>query len=222
MQTHIKKFNEIGIKDIPLVGGKNASLGEMYNELTIKCVNVPNGFATTSKAFWVFLDENKLKKPLIKLMDQLDRNHFSNLEIIGEKARNLILNGILPSDLSDAIGNAYKELCDNDFAEVAVRSSATAEDLPDASFAGQHDTFLNISGEKTLLESVKKCFASLYTNRAIKYREDKGFQHHDIALSVGIQLMVRADKGCSGVGFTIEPESGFENVILLSGVWGKI
>lgn len=220
METHIKKFNEIGIEDIPLVGGKNASLGEMYNELTTKGVNVPNGFATTSKAFWVFLDENKLKKPLKRLMDQLDRNHFSNLEIIGEKARNLILNGILPSDLSDAIGNAYKQLCGNDFAEVAVRSSATAEDLPDASFAGQHDTFLNISGEKTLLEAVKKCFASLYTNRAIKYREDKGFQHHNIALSVGIQLMVRADKGCSGVGFTIEPESGFENVILLSGVWG--
>ncbi len=220
MASRVKIFNEINLDDIPLVGGKNASLGEMYNNLTPKGVHVPNGFATTSKAFWDYLNENKLQKPLKNLMGQLDRGHYSNLGSIGEKARKLILNGEFSSDFSEEIINAYKNLSGNDLSSVAVRSSATAEDLPDASFAGQHDTFLNIIGEAPLLNAVKKCFASLYTNRAIKYREDKGFQHHDIALSVGVQLMVRADKGCSGVGFTIEPESGFENVILLSGVWG--
>jgi len=220
MTSRIKIFNEINLDDIPLVGGKNASLGEMYNNLTSKGVNVPNGFATTSKAFWDYLNKNRIQKPLKSLMDQLDRAHFSNLGSIGEKARKLILNGEFSSDFSEEIINAYKNLSGNDLSSVAVRSSATAEDLPDASFAGQHDTFLNINGEAPLLNAVKKCFASLYTNRAIKYREDKGFQHHDIALSVGVQLMVRADKGCSGVGFTIEPESGFENVMLLSGVWG--
>lgn len=218
--SRVKIFNEINLDDISLVGGKNASLGEMYNNLTSKGVNVPNGFATTSNAFWDYLNENRIQKPLKNLMDQLDRAHFSNLESIGEKARKLILNGEFSLDFSEEIINAYKNLSVNDLSSVAVRSSATAEDLPDASFAGQHDTFLNIKGEAPLLNAVKKCFASLYTNRAIKYREDKGFQHHDIALSVGVQLMVRADKGCSGVGFTIEPESGFENVMLLSGVWG--
>lgn len=220
MASHVKMFNEINLDDIPLVGGKNASLGEMYNNLTSKGVNVPNGFTTTSKAFWDYLTENKLQRPLTNLMDQLDRAHFSNLGSIGEKARKLILNSEFSTDFSEEIINAYKNLSGNDLSSVAVRSSATAEDLPDASFAGQHDTFLNIRGEAPLLNAVKKCFASLYTNRAIKYREDKGFQHHDIALSVGVQLMVRADKGCSGVGFTIDPESGFENVMLLSGVWG--
>lgn len=220
MASRVKIFKEINLDDIPLVGGKNASLGEMYNNLTSKGVNVPNGFATTSKAFWDYLTENRLQKPLKNLMDQLDRAHFSNLGSIGEKARKLILNGEFSSDFSEEIINAYKNLSGNNLSSVAVRSSATAEDLPEASFAGQHDTFLNIQGEEPLLNAVKKCFASLYTNRAIKYREDMGFQHHDIALSVGVQLMVRADKGCSGVGFTIEPESGFENVMLLSGVWG--
>lgn len=220
MASHIKIFNGISLADLPLVGGKNASLGEMYNNLTSKGVNVPNGFATTSNAFWDYLNENKLQKPLKNLLNQLDRGHYSNLGSIGEKARKLILNGEFSSDFTEEIINAYINLSGSDLSSVAVRSSATAEDLPDASFAGQHDTFLNIKGEEPLLNAVKKCFASLYTNRAIKYREDKGFQHHDIALSVGVQLMVRADKGCSGVGFTIEPESGFENVILLSGVWG--
>ena len=220
MVSRVKIFNEINLDDIPLVGGKNASLGEMYNNLTSKGVNVPNGFATTSKAFWDYLTENRIQKPLKNLMDQLDRAYFSNLGSIGEKARKLILNGEFSSDFSEEIINAYKILSGNDLSSVAVRSSATAEDLPDASFAGQHDTFLNIKGEAPLLNAVKKCFASLYTNRAIKYREDMGFQHHDIALSVGVQLMVRADKGCSGVGFTIDPESGLENVMLLSGVWG--
>ncbi len=216
----VKIFSEINLDDLPFVGGKNASLGEMYNELKSKGVNVPNGFATTSNAFWDYLSENRLQKPLKNLLNQLDRGQFSNLGSIGQKARKLILNGKFSSDFSKEVINAYKDLSGNDLSSVAVRSSATAEDLPDASFAGQHDTFLNIKGEEPLLIAIKKCFASLFTDRAIKYREDKGFQHHDIALSVGVQLMVRADKGCSGVGFTIEPESGFENVMLLSGVWG--
>jgi pyruvate,water dikinase len=217
---YIREFNTLRIKDIALVGGKNASLGEMYNQLTSKGVLVPNGFATTSTAFWQFLDENNIKQSLQDLMSDLDRFQFSNLNAIGKKAREHILGGTFSPEFSKAITTFYKQLSGDTYREVAVRSSATAEDLPDASFAGQHETYLNVKGEKEVVEAIKKCFASLYTNRAIKYREDKGFAHDDIALSVGVQLMVRADIGCSGVGFTIEPESGFENVILLSGVWG--
>ncbi|MDG1729467.1 MAG: phosphoenolpyruvate synthase [Algibacter sp.] len=220
MESHIKKFSEIGINDIEIVGGKNASLGEMYNQLIPKGVNVPNGFATTSFAFWEFLKENKIQQSLEELLCQLDRKEFSNLETIGKQARDYILKGIFSKEFSEEIIKAYTNLCGEDKKAVAVRSSATAEDLPDASFAGQHETYLNVKGDEELLKAVKKCFASLYTNRAIKYREDKGFQHHTIALSVGVQLMVRSDKASSGVGFTIEPESGFDNVILLSGVWG--
>ena len=220
MEARIKKFSEIGIKDVNIVGGKNASLGEMYNQLTLKGVNIPNGFATTSYAFWEFLKENKIEEPLKQLLTKLDRKDYSNLETIGKQARGLILIGTFSPAFSKNIKKAYLNLFSKGLKEVAVRSSATAEDLPDASFAGQHETYLNVKGEHELLEAVKKCFASLYTNRAIKYREDKGFEHHTIALSVGVQEMVRSDKGCSGVGFTIEPESGFENVIVLSGVWG--
>jgi pyruvate,water dikinase len=220
MENRIKKFSEIGITDVGIVGGKNASLGEMYNQLTSKGILIPNGFATTSLAFWEFLKDNKIETPLKQLLTKLDRKNYSNLETIGKQARKLILIGSFSTTFSETIKKSYLNLCGTDLKEVAVRSSATAEDLPDASFAGQHETYLNIKGENQLLEAVKKCFASLYTNRAIKYREDKGFKHHDVALSVGIQLMVRSDKGCSGVGFTIEPESGFENVIVLSGVWG--
>ena len=220
MSTFIKPFSQIRIMDIPLVGGKNASLGEMYNQLISQGVQVPNGFATTSKAFWTFLDENSLREPLQKIIEELDTTQYSNLGTIGKKARKLILGGVLSEKLSNEIIEAYHNLCGKDSCAVAIRSSATAEDLPDASFAGQHDTFLNIKDKDAVLEAVKKCFASLYTDRAIKYRDDKGFEHSEIALSVGVQKMIRADKGSSGVGFTIEPESGFENVILLSGAWG--
>lgn len=220
MESYIKKFSEIGINDVNSVGGKNASLGEMYNQLTSKGIRIPNGFATTSLAFWEFLKENKIETSLKSILINLDRKAFTNLNHIGKKARDLILNATFSEAFSEEIINEYTTLCGKNKKEVAVRSSATAEDLPDASFAGQHETYLNIKGEAALLEAVKKCFASLYTNRAIKYREDKGFKHETIALSVGVQLMVRADKGCSGVGFTIDPESGFENIILISGVWG--
>lgn len=220
MNSFIKPFSQIRIFDVPSVGGKNASLGEMYNQLISKGVQVPNGFATTSEAFWAYLDENSLRDPLLKIVSELDTIRYSNLTTIGKKARKLILGGKLSEALSDEIKEAYHKLCGDASCAVALRSSATAEDLPDASFAGQHDTFLNVEGEDAVLETIKKCFASLYTDRAIKYRDDKGFEHSEVALSVGVQQMVRADIGCSGVGFTIEPESGFENAILLSGVWG--
>lgn len=220
MKQYIKEFSGLGLVDIAMVGGKNASLGEMYNKLKRKGVRVPNGFATTSFAFWEFLTENNIEQSLKDTLEKLDRNQFSNLETIGKQMRNYILQGTFSKHFSEELRTAYLNLCGKEAKEVAVRSSATAEDLPDASFAGQHETYLNIKGNEQLLQAVKKCFASLYTDRAIKYREDKGFEHHTIALSVGVQLMVRSDKGCSGVGFTIEPESGFENIILLSGVWG--
>jgi len=220
MNPFIKEYSQIRIHDISKVGGKNASLGEMYTQLTKKGINVPNGFATTAEAFNLFLKENNLQDALNNTLKKLDKKGYSNLNNIGLEARELIHNGTFSAKFSEAIIEAYKNLCNHNYFEVAVRSSATAEDLPEASFAGQHDTFLNIKGEAHLLEAVKNCFASLYTNRAIKYREDKGFKHQGIAISVGVQKMVRSDKGCSGVGFTLEPESGFENIILLSGVWG--
>lgn len=220
MKTRIKKFHEIGINDVNQVGGKNASIGEMYNRLMEKGISIPNGFSTTSDAFWEYLKENQIEKPLNELISQLDRESYSNLKNIGQKARELILQGTLSNYFTEEVMAAYSNLCGESDKEVAVRSSATAEDLPHASFAGQHDTYLNVTGKKDLIDAIKKCYASLYTDRAIKYREDHGFIHENIALCVGVQLMVRSDLGCSGVGFTIEPESGFENIILLSGVWG--
>ena len=220
MEVLTKKFRDIGSKDLPMVGGKNASLGAMYNNLSSEGVKIPNGFATTAHAFWLFMKENEISERLKKILDQLDRTNYSNLSEIGEKARKIILQGKLSEELSLEIVKKYKELSDGEDVEVAVRSSATAEDLPQASFAGQHDTFLNVLGEKALLNAVLKCFASLFTDRAIKYREDQGFNHLDIALSVGIQKMVRSDKGCSGIGFTLDPESGSQKIIHISGTWG--
>lgn len=220
MQVLVKKFNVISLADLPIVGGKNASLGEMYTKLAQKGIRVPNGFATTALAFWQFIAINGLRVPLQALLSTLDTDRFSNLRQIGSEARSLILSAALPATLAEVIRAAYRELCEEDAATVAVRSSATAEDLPQASFAGQHESFLNIRGEKELLAAVRKCFASLYTDRAIKYRWDNGFAHDKVALSVGVQKMVRSDRSCSGVAFTLEPESGFNNVIHISGVWG--
>lgn len=220
MNTYIKKFSEIGIRDTAKVGGKNSSLGEMFSNLSTQGISVPDGFATTAYAFEEFLTQNSLHSKLDGLMHQLDRTNYSNLNEAGAKARELLLAGELSQKLQSSIAQAYKELCGEDDCEVAVRSSATAEDLPQASFAGQHESYLNIKGEAALLNAVKKCFASLYTDRAIKYREENGFEHQKVALSVGVQKMVRSDKASSGVIFTLEPESGFRDVVHLSGVWG--
>jgi pyruvate,water dikinase len=220
MNDYIKKFSEIGIEDISTVGGKNASLGEMYSKLSSKGIPIPEGFACTVFAFKSFLRLNQLEVPLKNLMTQLDKINFSNLKEIGAAARKLFLDTSISKEMERNIINAYKELGNSNFIEVAVRSSATAEDLPNASFAGQHESFLNVKGEKEVLETVKKCFASLYTNRAIKYREDNHFKHEEVFLSVGIQKMIRSDKASSGIGFTLEPDSGFRDVIHLSGVWG--
>lgn len=220
MNSYIKHFSETGITDVAAVGGKNASLGELYNHLSPLGVYVPNGFATTSSAFEEFLAHNSLTAPLSRLMQSLDKKNFKNLGEVGAAARQLILRGEMPAAITTAIAEAYRVLCGREPLAVAVRSSATAEDLPQASFAGQHESYLNVNGEKDVLEAVQKCFASLYTDRAIKYREDNGFAHEKVALSAGIQKMVRSDKACAGVAFTLEPESGFRDIILLSGVWG--
>jgi pyruvate,water dikinase len=220
METYIKKFENIGIEDIAQVGGKNASIGEMISKLSTLGVQVPDGFATTANAFEDFFTLNHLQMGILGILQQLDKKTFSNLRTIGAGARKLIMAAILPQSLKSQIIQAYKDLCGGAFFEVAVRSSATAEDLPQASFAGQHESFLNIKGEQALLEAVKKCYASLYTDRAIKYREDNGFSHLKIYLSVGIQKMVRSDKSSSGVIFTLEPESGFRDIIHISGIWG--
>jgi pyruvate,water dikinase len=220
MNTYIKKFQEIGIEDIAEVGGKNSSLGEMFSKLTSKGIAVPDGLATTTFAFEEFLIHNSLPSKLDDLMRELDKNNYENLNETGAKARELMLAGEVPPGLQSSILQAYRELCGEMDCEVAVRSSATAEDLPNASFAGQHESYLNIKGEMAVLNAVKKCFASLYTDRAIKYREENGFAHQKVALSVGVQKMVRSDKASSGVGFTLEPESGFRDIVHISGVWG--
>jgi pyruvate,water dikinase len=220
MQPYIKKFSEIGINDIAEVGGKNASLGEMFVHLNPHGVTVPDGFAITVSAYRYFIAYNRLEQELSRLMSELDHKNYSNLATIGAEAREMILNSYLPADLESGITGAYQALFPGGQQEVAVRSSATAEDLPNASFAGQHESYLNIKGNEALLYAVRKCFASLYTDRAIKYREDKGFDHGKVFLSVGVQQMVRSDIGCSGVGFTLEPESGFRDVVHLAGVWG--
>ena len=220
--TFIKQFKELSNDQVALVGGKNASLGEMFNRLTPKGINIPDGFATTAEAYWLFLDENNLREKLTLLMNKIDQHNFSNLREIGSEARALVLNALIPQLLADEIKLAYRHLNTgyNTEMEVAVRSSATAEDLPTASFAGQHDSFLNIKGEEVLLHTCQKCFASLFNDRAIKYRINNGFEPMHVALSVGVQRMVRSDLASAGVGFTIEPETGFENMIYLTGSWG--
>ncbi|AXY74047.1 phosphoenolpyruvate synthase [Paraflavitalea soli] len=220
MSTYIKQLKEVSMQDVAVVGGKNASLGEMLSQLARKGINVPDGFATTAIAFRLFLQHNNLDQPLDALMRQLDRQQFTNLKETGAKARALLQQAELQPDLREEIIRTYHAFSGSKDLTVAVRSSATAEDLPEASFAGQHESFLNVTGEKALLEAVHQCFVSLYTDRAIKYREDNGFRHNEVALSAGIQRMVRADLGCAGVAFTVEPESGFKGVVHLSGAWG--
>ncbi len=223
MSQYIKFFNELAIKDVPVVGGKNASLGEMYRKLSKKGIRVPNGFATTSYAYNYFLKKAGLKKELKKIFKGLNTHNVRDLMKRGAKARQVILNAKFPADLETAIEEAYEKLSaqyKKDGVDVAVRSSATAEDLPDASFAGQQETFLNITNKKELLIAVKKCIASLFTNRAISYRVDKGFDHFKIALSVGVQKMARSDLASSGVMFSIDTESGFSNAVLINSIYG--
>src|SRR5574343_42832 len=177
--NYIYSYTELGKNDVAKVGGKNASLGEMFNQLKKSGINIPDGFATTSDAFLFFLQENKLKQPLENLFSQLDKKEFTNLSFIGEQARALFKNAKMPQKLTDEIIIAYEALCaaNGREVEVAVRSSATAEDLPTASFAGQHDSFLHIRDEDALVEACRRCFASLYTDRAIVYRVNNGFDH---------------------------------------------
>jgi pyruvate, water dikinase len=216
-------FDELSIKDVPLVGGKNASLGEMYRTITSKGVRVPNGFATTSYAYNYFLEKAGIRKKIEEALKGLNTGDVHDLDRRGTAVRKIILDAELPGDLKKAITEAYKKLSaeyKTKNVDVAVRSSATAEDLPDASFAGQQDTYLNIRGADDLVFAVKRCIASLFTNRAISYRTDKGFDHFQIALSVGVQKMARSDMGSSGVMFTIDTESGFSNVVLINSIYG--
>jgi pyruvate,water dikinase len=222
MKNYIRHFNEVDINDVPTVGGKNASLGEMFQKLTSKGVQVPDGFATTADAYWDFLQEVDIKDEIFSTLAKLDIKEFSNLKEIGASIRKTILDAELPDDIKDAIGKGYDTLSQKykGAISLAVRSSATAEDLPKASFAGQQDSYLNIKGKKELIDACKRCYASLFTDRAIKYREDNGFDHTKVALSIGIQMMVRSDLAASGVNFTLDPDSGFDQVVLISSVYG--
>lgn len=221
MKTFIIPFSKINLTHLPQVGGKNASLGEMFNKLHPLGIEVPDGFAITVESYRSFLLHNKLTETLKQLLNTVDSKSLSNLPKIALQCRTLVLNAVLPDEVKKEILNAYRQLSGNQTnLSVAVRSSATAEDLPTASFAGQHDSFLNISGEDNLLKAVHKCYVSLFNDRAIKYRIDNGFEHMHVGLSVGVQYMVRSDESCAGVVFTIDPESGFENAIYLTGAWG--
>ncbi|MDZ8108717.1 MAG: phosphoenolpyruvate synthase [Nostoc sp. DedQUE12a] len=215
-------FDEVGISDIPLVGGKNASLGEMIQQLIPKGINVPTGFATTAYAYRYFIESAGLETKLRKLFADLDVEDVKNLRERGKKARSLLIHTPFPVELREAIAAAYQTLCEKYNAEtdVAVRSSATAEDLPDASFAGQQETYLNVVGVEGVLAACHKCFASIFTDRAISYRHAKGFDDFSIALAVGVQKMVRSDLATSGVMFSIDTETGFKDAALITAAYG--
>jgi pyruvate,water dikinase len=219
----IKWFADITIDDVPLVGGKNASLGEMVRELASKGVKVPDGFAITAVGFRHFICEAQLDERIRATLADLDTHDMANLRERAHAVRQAILSATLPTDLQTLIEAAYCQLQGSSSSvplDVAVRSSATAEDLPDASFAGQQETYLNVHGTAALLETCKRCFASLFTDRAISYRVDKGFDHFKVALSIGVQRMVRSDLACSGVMFTIDTESGFRDAVMISAAYG--
>ncbi|MGB7839479.1 MAG: phosphoenolpyruvate synthase, partial [Terrimicrobiaceae bacterium] len=219
---YIQWFNEIGIDDVPLVGGKNASLGEMYRNLASAGVKVPNGFAITADAYRHFLRATGVDTQIKDILRDLDTRDIENLRQRGTRVRHAIMSAEIPADLEQFIAEAYADLSAEAAhpLDVAVRSSATAEDLPDASFAGQQETYLNVQGRDALLHTCRRCFASLFTDRAISYRADKGFDHHKIALSIGVQRMIRADLGASGVMFTIDTETGFRDAVLINAAYG--
>ncbi|MDE7316135.1 MAG: pyruvate, water dikinase [Helicobacter sp.] len=220
---YIKFFKELNNKDVPLVGGKNASIGEMFQELVPMGIHVPNGFAITSDAYWKLLEVGGIRQKIYDLLDGVDPTEIDVLKVRCKKIRDLIFQTPLPADLRAEIIEAYAILSKEygmEQADVAVRSSATAEDLPDASFAGQQDTYLSVQGHQELIHYVKSCLASLFTDRAVSYRASKGFDHFKVALSVGVQKMVRADRGSAGVMFSIDTETGFKDAVFITSSWG--
>jgi pyruvate,water dikinase len=219
--TFIRWFADIGLDEIASVGGKNASLGELYRHLAAEGIRVPNGFAITADAYRAFLRESALDQEIHRLLDGLDTTDLADLRRRGAAVRHAILAAEIPADLAEEILTAYLTLGEGHGPiDVAVRSSATAEDLPDASFAGQQETYLNVQGRLALLDVCRRCFASLFTDRAISYRVDKGFDHFQVALSIGVQRMVRSDLGTSGVMFSIDTETGFPDVVLINAAYG--
>ena len=222
-RKHILWLNEIRTRDVSLVGGKNASLGEMKNLLSETGINIPDGFALTASAYWYFLEENNLEQKLKEIFAKFNPNSIKSLQETGKEARNLILNGEFPKDLKKEIIKAYQRLSqkyNQKNTEVAVRSSGVAEDAPGGSFAGQFETYLNVRGEEKLLEASKKCLASSFNDRVIAYREEKKISHLEFALSIGIQKMVRSDSASSGVMFTLDTETGFPDVVLINSIFG--
>ena len=222
-KPYVLDLSQVSAGDVALVGGKCSSLGELFRELTAQGVRSVDGFTTTSHAYEVLLETGGLRKRLRKLLKGLDVNNLDELARVGKEARVLMLETPFPKDVEADIFRAYQSLgtrIGKKIFEVAVRSSATAEDLPDASFAGQQDTILNVRGEQALIEACHECYASLWTDRAISYRTAKGFDHFDVALSIGIQPMVRSDIACSGVMFTLDTESGFREAVVINGAWG--
>ncbi len=222
-KPYVLDLSEVGADDVALVGGKCSSLGELFRELTTQGVRAVDGYSTTSYAYETILETEGLRKKLQKLLKGLDVNDLDELARVGSEARRLMLEAPFPADLEAAILEAHEKLgtrIGKKSFEVAVRSSATAEDLPDASFAGQQDTILNVKGNGRLIEACRQCYASLWTDRAISYRTAKGFDHFDVALSIGIQPMVRSDIACSGVMFTLDTESGFRDAVVINGAWG--
>jgi pyruvate,water dikinase len=220
---YIKFFSEVNMKDVAVVGGKNASLGEMYQNLVKHGVRVPGGFAVTADGYWRLLDASGLRPKIAEALRGLDTKDVEDLARRGSAVRQLILGANVPDDLKDAVAAAYRQMTEEyggHEPDVAVRSSATAEDLPGASFAGQQETYLNIRGEYALVDAVKRCCASLFTNRAIAYRVEKGFDHLKVALSCAVQKMVRSDLAAAGVMFTIDTESGFDKVVLVNASYG--
>ncbi len=221
--SYIRWFKDISIKDVPLVGGKNASLGEMYSQLTQKGIKVPNGFAITAEAYFDFLKEGGIYEQIKGILNTYNLKDVKELQEAGKLIRNLILKTPLPQKLQEEVLSAYQKLS-QEYGEknvdVAVRSSATAEDLPSASFAGQHETYLNVSGPENLLQALKKSYSSLFLDRAITYRIEKGFDHLKIAISTGVQKMVRSDLGSSGIIFTLDTETGFKDVIVINSIYG--
>jgi pyruvate,water dikinase len=221
-QIYVKWFKDLSMKDVRLVGGKNASLGEMVKELSSVGVNVPDGFAITANAYRRILDENDAWTELHSLLDNLDKTNVDELARVAHRAREIVFGARMPADVEKQLRSSWRalEAAEGKELSVAVRSSATAEDLPGASFAGQHDTFLNIRGEENLIDAVKRCQASLFTDRAISYRIDNKFEHMKVGLSVGVQKMIRADHASAGVMFTIDTESGHPDMVFITGAWG--